>query len=167
MRVLRTMNKKTGIKMWFHIVQIHAERPTHTYQHTKVSISANIFYHLTLFVVWPLSFKCQNSMSYAYNLCIKFWLWAAGRGRRTSLAWRHTALRNRAFLITHAADACIKVTITNTQRLEYLWPPNGIRQDIIFLTSGFFYLSFFFFFPCLISAVANWMYATLPHMVWP
>ena len=29
------------------------------------------------------------------------------------------------------------------------------------MTSGFFYLSFFFFFPCLISAVANWMY--MPH----
>ena len=33
----------------------------------------------------------------------------------------------------------------------FLWPPYGIRQDIIFLSSGFFYLlpssSFFFFFP--------------------
>jgi len=30
--------------------------------------------------------------------------------------------------------------------------------------SSFFYLLFF---PCLISAVADWMYTILPHMVWP
>ena len=58
-------------------------------------------------------------------------------------------------------------TITNTQRLEYLWPPNGIRQDIIFFDLWFLLSIFLLLFPCLISAVANWMYATLPHMVWP
>jgi len=35
----------------------------------------------------------------------------------------------------------------------------------IFILS--FVLSFFFFFPRLISAVADWMSAILPHMVWP
>jgi len=40
--------------------------------------------------------------------------------------------------------------------------------DIIFLPCGFFYplSSIFFFFPRLISAVADWM-SMLPHMVWP
>jgi len=28
-------------------------------------------------------------------------------------------------------------------------------------------LFFLLFFPCLISAVADWMFAILPHMVWP
>jgi len=43
-----------------------------------------------------------------------------------------------------------------------------IGQAIIFLSCGF-YLSFFFFFflPCLISAVGDWMSTILPHMVWP
>ena len=32
---------------------------------------------------------------------------------------------------------------------------------------GFFYLSSSFLFPRLISAVTDWMYTILPHMVWP
>jgi len=47
--------------------------------------------------------------------------------------------------------------------LWYLWSP----YRIIFLPCGFFFLSFFLsFFPRLISAVADWMTAILPHMVW-
>jgi len=47
-----------------------------------------------------------------------------------------------------------------------LWPLYGRGQAIIFLPCGFFfYLLSFFFFPCLISAVADRMYTTLPHMV--
>ena len=45
-----------------------------------------------------------------------------------------------------------------------LWSPYGIGQTIIFLPCGFYLLSFF---PCLISAVGDWMSAILPHMVWP
>jgi len=50
-----------------------------------------------------------------------------------------------------------------------LWSPYGIGQTIIFLPCGlFFYLpTFLSFFPRLISAVADWMSAILPHMVWP
>jgi len=70
---------------------------------------------------------------------------------------------------------------------DLLWPPYVIGQAIIFLPCGFFfYLSIFMaalrsrcghyilvlflstsFFPCLIAAVADWMSAILPHMVWP
>jgi len=42
-----------------------------------------------------------------------------------------------------------------------LWSPYGIGQTIIFSSCGFF------FFLRLISAVADWMSAILPHMVWP
>jgi len=45
-----------------------------------------------------------------------------------------------------------------------LWLPYGIGQTIIFLPCGF---SFSFLFPRLISAVADWMPAILPHKVWP
>ena len=41
-----------------------------------------------------------------------------------------------------------------------LWPPYVTYADIIFL-------SCFFFFPRLISSVADWMSAILLHMVWP
>jgi len=51
---------------------------------------------------------------------------------------------------------------------SFLWSPYGrspygIGHTIIFLPCGYF----FFFFPRLISAVADWMFAILPHMVWP
>jgi len=52
-----------------------------------------------------------------------------------------------------------------------LWSPYIIRQTIIFSCCGLFFLLLllllFFLFPHLISAVADWMSAILPHMVWP
>ena len=51
-----------------------------------------------------------------------------------------------------------------------LWSPYVIGQTIIF-SSCFFFLSSFFllllFFPRLISAVGDWMFTILWHMVWP
>jgi len=47
-----------------------------------------------------------------------------------------------------------------------LWSPYGIGRTIIFLPCGFFFF-FLLFFPRLISAIADWMSAILPHMVWP
>ena len=40
------------------------------------------------------------------------------------------------------------------------------RGAIIFLPCGY-YLSFYLFFPRLISAAGDWMSTILPHMVWP
>ena len=50
----------------------------------------------------------------------------------------------------------------------FLWSPYVIGQTIIF-SSCFFLLSFFSssFFPRLISAVGDWMFTILWHMVWP
>jgi len=48
-----------------------------------------------------------------------------------------------------------------------LWPPYGIGQAIIFSSCGFLFLSYFFFFPRLFLAVADWMSTILPHVVWP
>jgi len=45
--------------------------------------------------------------------------------------------------------------------------PYGIGQAIIFLPCGFFFFYLSFFFPRLISAVADWMHTIHPHMVWP
>ena len=43
---------------------------------------------------------------------------------------------------------------------------NALGWTTIFLPCGFFFF-FLLFFPRLISAVADWMSAILPHMVWP
>jgi len=53
--------------------------------------------------------------------------------------------------------------------LGLLWPLYGIGQAIIFFALWFLLLSIFYlsFFPRLILAVADWMSAILPHMVWP
>ena len=54
--------------------------------------------------------------------------------------------------------------IVNHNMYFWLWPPCVADADIIFLPSGFFFLSFF---PRSISAIADWMFAKLAHMVWP
>ena len=45
----------------------------------------------------------------------------------------------------------------------FLWPPCVADADITFCSGFFFFLSFF---PHLISVVADWISAILPHMVW-
>jgi len=47
-----------------------------------------------------------------------------------------------------------------------LWSPYVIGQTIIFSSCRLFFFLLFFF-PRLMSAVADWMSAILPHMVWP
>ena len=53
--------------------------------------------------------------------------------------------------------------------LSLLWSPYVVGQTIIFSSCFFFLLlsSFFLFFPRLISAVGDWMFTILWHMVWP
>ena len=48
---------------------------------------------------------------------------------------------------------------------SFLWSPYVIRQAIYIFILWFLLLSSFFFFPCLISAVGDWMSAILPP-VW-
>jgi len=38
---------------------------------------------------------------------------------------------------------------------------------LLFVLRLSFFLAFFLFFPCLISAIAEWMSAILAHVVWP
>ena len=47
-----------------------------------------------------------------------------------------------------------------------LWSPYVIGQTIIFSSCFFFLLSSSSFFPRLISAVGDWMFTILRHMVW-
>jgi len=48
--------------------------------------------------------------------------------------------------------------------LQFLWPPYGIEQAIMFLSCGFFLL--FYSSPNL-SGRGDWMSTILQHMVWP
>ena len=72
---------------------------------------------------------------------------------------RHTAPLDRSH---HESSEYVKQIIGD----DFLWPPYGIWQAIIFhaVVSSIF-LSFFF--PRLISAVGDWMSTILLHMVWP
>jgi len=53
----------------------------------------------------------------------------------------------------------------NDALLMFLWPPNKAGHYILQLC--FLSSSIFFFFPRLISAVADWMPTILPHMMRP
>ena len=53
-----------------------------------------------------------------------------------------------------------------TELRFFLWPPYVIRQAIYIFILSLVLLSSFFF-PRLISAVADWMSTILAHMVWP
>jgi len=54
-----------------------------------------------------------------------------------------------------------EITIQFISNLQYLWPHCVADAAILFCSCGFF------FFPHLISAVADWMSIILPHMMWP
>ena len=49
----------------------------------------------------------------------------------------------------------------------FLWSPYVIGQTIIFSSCFFFFFLLLLFFPRLISAVGNWMFTILWHMMWP
>ena len=64
------------------------------------------------------------------------------------------------------AMTLVMVTTPSTYACVLLWLPYVIGQTIVFLPCDF-YLSFFLFFPRLISSVGDWMSTILLHMVWP
>jgi len=66
--------------------------------------------------------------------------------------------------------SCLQPHINTHALLLLLWSPYVISQTVIFLPRDFFlsiYLSSFFFFPHLISAIGDWMSTILLHMAWP
>jgi len=69
----------------------------------------------------------------------------------------------------HVRETWLLRTGTRSMRFLYfcsfLWSPYVIGQTIIF-SSCFFLSSSCSFFPCLISAVGDWMFTIFWHMVW-
>jgi len=62
--------------------------------------------------------------------------------------------------------ACIAASVAGMLFSPLFMAALRNREGHYILPCGFF-LSFFFFIPRLISAVADWMPTILPHMVWP
>jgi len=60
---------------------------------------------------------------------------------------------------------CWCMTVAVLTRVTFLRPPCVADADIIFSSCGFFFCLLFF--PCLISAVAEFMSTILLRMVWP
>ena len=61
---------------------------------------------------------------------------------------------------------CWCMTVAVLTPVTLLWPPCVADAHIIFISCGFFFYLLLFF-PCLISAVAEWMSTILLRMVWP
>ena len=84
--------------------------------------------------------------------------------------WRHSNMwsHNDLYVVGQHGVLCeVKWCIFVA---HYLWSPYVIGRPYIFSSCFFFFLlsSFFFlFFPRLISAVVDWMFTILWHMVWP
>jgi len=80
-------------------------------------------------------------------------------------------LSDQKFLFQGAGEVQLMLALLPAfclSRFQLLWSPYHIGHTIIFLPCGFFFflLSFFLFFPHLISAIADWMSTILPHIVW-
>jgi len=58
------------------------------------------------------------------------------------------------------------VSVNSVYKLQFLWPHYGIGQAIMFSSCGFFFFISSSFFPRLISAIGDWLFTILPHMVW-
>jgi len=93
------------------------------------------------------------------------------KSRFSSQQRRSTLLLLLLLLLPHTSsndpviDNHVPSAARNTANFTSLWSPYGTGQTIIF--SSCFFLSSFFFFPRLISAVGDWMSTILPHMMWP
>jgi len=100
--------------------------------------------------------------------------WKLGCAYGTKEFHNVLSAREILFIMTSSASQLTKGTLraivlcdVGNGRVEILllWPPYGIKQAIIFLPCGFFYLLSFFRRP--ISAVADWMSAIILRMMWP
>ena len=79
------------------------------------------------------------------------------------ITWLETLLKETSEAATESERKYEEVCFSG-----FLWSPYVIGQTIIFSSCFFFLLSFFLlFFLRLISAVGNWMFTILWHMVWP
>ena len=69
---------------------------------------------------------------------------------------RVIAFNTLKLLVWRQEEHLARKKMSDEMLLWLLWPPYVIGGAIIFLSCGFFFLSIFFF-PRLISAVADWM----------
>jgi len=80
--------------------------------------------------------------------------------------WRH----ERRNYYTHGSSLQQSkplYVMANCASERLLWSPYGIERPYIFSCCGLFFLLLSFFIHRLISAVGDWMFTILWHMVWP
>jgi len=101
-------------------------------------------------------------MKNCHFICLYLANWLSGILQMCPSSWRFFQIMPAVISLLYSYRAVLFL------HCYYLWSPCGVGQTTIFLPcSFFFYLSIFFIFPCLISAIADWMSAILPHMMWP
>ena len=76
----------------------------------------------------------------------------------------HTCPTQDKLTLVYSGSSEVDI-ISNDKSNSSSWSPYVIGQTIIFSSCSFF-LSFFFFFPRLISAVGDWMSTILLHIAW-
>jgi len=92
---------------------------------------------------------------------LNLWNWILS----TSINSRHKVCHFLIYRIFHTWclwSSC-NLLLHILKNISFLWSPYVIGQTIIFSSCFFFFL----FFPRLISAVGDWMFTILLHMVWP
>jgi len=98
------------------------------------------------------------------------WYEGRSRPRLYCVTWGHSSPSQKGHrpLGFRPMSVVVKRSPISATAEHLLWPPCTADADIIFcpVVSSIF-LFFLFFFPRLISSVADWMYTVLPHMVWP
>jgi len=88
----------------------------------------------------------------------------SGLKQNDSSQWYHSVLLSSLYCTDNVDCVTGRASCSYKTSFIYLWPPYVIGQAIyIFILSFVLVLLF----PCLISAVADWMFIILPHMVWP
>ena len=88
--------------------------------------------------------------------------WRKNYAKKSPSAHHRTTLSGYIF----ATKACI-VKEKRLVKKQYLESQRSKMDQPLTIFTYFYYIFILLFFPRLISAVADWMSAILPHMVWP
>jgi len=133
-------------------------------------------------VIWKRLCLCLF-LTVTARLCIRqlyscrYWEWCAVFSTpilgRAAIMWYFHATSS-SFHVTFKmlslfcfiSNSCCLSWINLKQLLTFYGRPI-IGQAIIFLPCEFFFCRLLSFFPCIISAVADWMSTILAHIVWP
>jgi len=97
------------------------------------------------------------------------WYWTVPRSHRPY--WLHPNETEALYLDTHSQQWLFCSSVHTRSASEHLLHrTNALIMAALCNRAGHYVFALWFlssFFPCLISAVADWISTILPHMVWP